>query len=273
MASEFNLIDSPTLDPPGTIVVIGTTPVGIEAALYGRYLGYNVTLIAGVDAWISPQLDPAATRRRLGPTFNDDWFSRHWLGDESIASRWGDAMPMLPDQCLSPLAIEAITAQQEGAAFVLPISMRQWVEEGLQAVLETDLLRGRCFPETFLQSIDLVEVSEDDDDDVDPQDAIPEGDDDDDSDIPPDFLLKLSGAVIGEGDTQQIQCECIIVADVPIGSVPLGFKLPTDYFYQITSAGERRAADELRAGWRQIATIYAELAGRSGLDLYRPRRL
>lgn len=272
MTSEFNLIDSPTLDPPGTIVVLGTTPVGIEAALYGRYLGYSVTLIAGVDAWKSPELDLTVTGRRVGPTFNNDWFSRHWLGDQSIASRWDDAMPMLPDQCLSPLAIEAITAQQEGAAFVLPISMRQWVEEGLQAILETDLLRGRCFADTFVQSIDQVEVGEDEEDDARPEGAMAD-DDDDDSDIPPDFLLTLSGAAIGENDAQLIQCECIIVADVPIASIPLGFELPTDYFYQITSAGERRAADELRAGWRQIATIYAELAGRSGLDLYRPRRL
>lgn len=271
MTSEFNLIDSPTLDPPGTIVVLGTTPVGIEAALYGRYLGYSVTLIAGVDAWISPQLDPTVATRRLGPTFNNDWLSRHWLGDQSIASRWDDAMPMLPDQCLSPLAIEAITAQQEGAAFVLPISMRQWVEEGLQAILETDLLRGRCFPDTFVQSIGLVEVG--DEDDADPNDGTNDDDENNDSDIPPDFLLTLSGAAIRDSDTQQIQCECIIVADVPIASIELGFELPADYFYQITSAGERRAADEVRAGWRQIATIYAELAGRSGLDLYRPRRL
>ena len=38
-----------TLDPPGTIVVVGAGALGIEAALYGRYLGYNVTLIEAQD--------------------------------------------------------------------------------------------------------------------------------------------------------------------------------------------------------------------------------
>lgn len=270
MTSDFNLVDSPTLDPPGTIVVLGTTPVGIEAALYGRYLGYNVTLIAGVDAWTSPRSDAAASGERIGPTFHGDWFSRHWLGDQSITSRWDDAMPMLPDQCLSPLAIEAITAQREGAAFVLPSSMRQWIDDGLQAVLDTDLMRGRCFANTFVESIELADVGDEDEPDQD--DALQE-DEEEGHDVPPDFLLSLSGAAIGKDDVQQIQCECIIVADVPIESVRFGFDLPTDYFYKITSADEGRAADELRAGWRQIAAIYAELAGRSELDLYRPRRL
>lgn len=271
MTSDFNLIDSPTLDPPGTIVVLGTTPVGIEAALYGRYLGYNVTLIAGVDVWRSPQFGPDTTDGRVGPTFNNDWFSNRWLGDQSVASRWDDPMPMLPDQCLSSLSIQAITAQQEGAAIVLPITMRQWVEEGLQAVLETDLLRGRWFANTFVESIDLAEVH--DDEDRSNQDDATQDEEDADGDIPPDFVLTLSGKAIGNNEAKRIQCECVIVADVPIESIPLGFELPTDYFYKIQSAGEQRAADELRAGWRQIATIYAELAGRSGLDLYRPRRL
>jgi len=36
--------DSLTLDPPGAIAVVGAGPLGIEAALYGRYLGYDVKL-------------------------------------------------------------------------------------------------------------------------------------------------------------------------------------------------------------------------------------
>ncbi len=266
MASDFTAADLPTLDPPGTIVVIGTTPVGIEAALYGRYLGYNVTLVAGVDAWA---WTADIQHPRIGPTFDRDWFARHWLGDQSIASRWDDAMPMLPDQSLSPLAIEAIMAQREDAALVLPITMRQWIEDGLQSVLETDLLRGRCFANTFVDSIELVGVTDEDDDEIGDAPQTQE----DDSDIPPDFLLTLSGEAIGENTSRQLQCECVIVADLPIESLRLDFELPADYFYRIESTGQTEAADELRAGWRKIAEIYSQLAGRAELDLYRPRRL
>ncbi|EMI22110.1 Pyridine nucleotide-disulfide oxidoreductase, NAD-binding region domain protein [Rhodopirellula maiorica SM1] len=34
-----------TLDPPGSIAIVGAGPLGVEAALYGRFLGYNVSLI------------------------------------------------------------------------------------------------------------------------------------------------------------------------------------------------------------------------------------
>ena len=37
--------DATTLDPPGSIAVVGAGALGIEAALYGRFLGYDVTLI------------------------------------------------------------------------------------------------------------------------------------------------------------------------------------------------------------------------------------
>lgn len=265
MIPDSDFDDASTLDPPGTIVVLGTTAVGIEAALYGRYLGYNVRLIAGVDTWTSQRPDAGTPSGRIGPTLNDDWFARHWLGDHSIASRWDDSTPMLPAQSLSPLAIEAITAQQEGVATILPVSMRQWVEDGLRAVLETDLLSGRCFLNTFVDSIELAEVIDDE--------ASGGESPGDDEDIPPDFLLTLSGESLGERESHQLQCECILVADVSIDSVQLDFELPADYFYQITSTDQPNAADELRAGWQQIAKIYARLAGRSELDLYRPRRL
>ncbi|TWT73094.1 hypothetical protein [Allorhodopirellula solitaria] len=259
--------DLPTLDPPGSIVVLGTTPVGVEAALYGRFLGYNVTLIAAVDAWTSERPDAG----RIGPTFQDDWFARHWLGEQSIASRWDDAMPMMPDQCLSPLATEAIAAQRDEEASALPISMRQWIQDGLQAILETDLLRGRCFADTFVESMALADVSVD-------EEGASEADsnggaDESDDEIPPDFVLTLRGEPIGKDGNGSLQCECIIVADVPLDSTEREFDLPADYFFEIASADHSRADDEIRAGWRRITEIYAQLAGRAELDLYRPRRL
>jgi len=271
-----------TLDPPGAIVVVGTTPIGIEAALYGRCLGYDVTLIAGADAWANRGETNPATRR-IGPTFQNDWFTRFWLNGQTIAERYDDAMPMMPDRCLSPLALSAITAQRDDTESTLPITMRQWIEDALLAVVETDLLRGRVFPNTFVDSMKLVPVLDEEQQPNDssrerelPDDALESGDQEDDDDIPPDFLLSLRGDPIDaddETDNPSLRCECVIVADVPIDAGQLGFALPVDYFFRLESSSCPDAADELRSGWQQITRVFAGLAGRDELDLYRPRRV
>ncbi|MCM2370505.1 hypothetical protein [Aporhodopirellula aestuarii] len=252
-----------TLDPPGTIAVVGTTHVGIETALYGRYLGYDVKLLAGADTW-APRSSQATSLHRIGPTFSGDWFARHWLGEQSIDERWSDPIPMMPDRCLSPLALSAIAAQREDVPAALPVTMQEWIESGLQSLVETDLLRGRVHANTFVDSIELAAVLEDDE---------PSEDEEDDGDIPPDFLLKLRGEAIGDDESNELRCECVIIADLPPECCRLEFDPPAEYFYRISSADHADAAEELRAGWQQIARIYAELAGRSDLDLYRPLRV
>ena len=92
--------DPITLDPPGSIAVVGAGVLGIEAALYGRFLGYDVTIIEAVAV--------AHAMRDL----------------QSLP------LPMLPDRCLSPLAVAALQAQRshpsEGdnrAQTVLPLDV------------------------------------------------------------------------------------------------------------------------------------------------------
>ncbi len=41
----MNLKYDPEIDPPATIAVIGGGPIGIEAALYGRFLGYSMLVL------------------------------------------------------------------------------------------------------------------------------------------------------------------------------------------------------------------------------------
>jgi len=266
-AMEPSALELPTLDPPGTIVVLGTTAIGIEAALYGRYLGYDVTLISAADVWQPrPFVDPDF--QRIGPTFHNDWFENHWLKSDELVARWDDPLPMMPDRCLSPLAFSAIEAQQQERLRPLPSTMRQWIEDGLHEVLQTDLLRGRVFVDSFVESIDLVAVEDDQDDSADGFE-----------DLPPDFWLTLGGTPLGEQDDHDgnhLRCECIIVADVPARGWKRSFDLPADYYFELRqdhAAESSDAADYLRSGWRQIAAVYASLAGRSDLDLYRPRRV
>lgn len=258
MSEEMN---DNTLDPPGSIAVLGTTPIGIEAALYGRSLGYDVRLFAGLDRWLTPQC-AREDCRRIGPTFHNDWFANEWLRDLAVPDKYEEALPMMPDRCLSSLACSAIVAQREDALRVLPSTMRQWIEDGLWQITQTDLLRKRTFVETFVDSIVLVPVDVDDNPD--------------DEELPPDFRLHLSGKPMDEEFESYFDCECVIVAGLPVDEFQLSFELPSDYLFiigQETEPAITGAAEYLREGYREIASVFAQLAGRAELDLYRPMRL
>jgi len=254
---EFD--DPMTLDPPGRIAVIGAGVLGLEAALYGRFLGYDVVV-----------------------------FERGEVG-QSLRARVAEPLPVFPSGCLSPLAWSAIIAQH-GAAGAdpdrpLPMTIGQWLDEGLDRLARTDLLRGRVWTGQALIGIDLV--------DVDLADEAAAGNDDTEAgdedyeevvgDVPPDFRLTLDPG----GEVGSLDFEAIILA---IGDCPpeeiAGIEacLASPYFFRIgdrvegdgvASGGvdERSPDARLRSGWRQIVRIYASLGGRTSLDLYRPRRL
>ena len=121
--------DAMTLDPPGSIAVIGAGPLGIEAALYGRFLGYEVTL-----------------------------FEAEAIAN-SVRDQLDAPLPMLPGRCLSPLALSAIRAQRgETDQQILPTTCGQWVSEGLEKLAETDLLRGRVRVRNRVSRIDSIPI-------------------------------------------------------------------------------------------------------------------
>ena len=277
--------DSLTLDPPGTIAIVGAGPLGIEAALYARYLGYDVVLI---------EADSPAS---------------------SLADCHDQPLPMLPDRCLSPLAISALEAQSVGSGpLTLPVTIGQWVNEALVPLTQSDLLRGRLRAPCRVTRIDQIPV----DVESDPADA-----NDDESEIPPDFRLTLScrSEQTGSGQTAKrekgvrpllpgtgpsgaphqrgrtpfspeqistLDVEAVILATGQAGEIERTFDLPTDYFFQIGKAGDDSFAlqgtapggetqipnqeQQLREGRRQIVGIFAQLSGNPQLDLYRPRR-
>lgn len=253
-----------TLDPPGSIAVIGAGPLGIEAALYGRYLGYDVTLFE---------------RQRAAD---------HWR------SRAAEPLPLPSSRCWSPLAAAALEAQYpERFPAQGPLTIGQWVDQGLVDLLETDLLRGRLRAPAEVTRIDLAERvaadqgaaadrKTDSGQSVDPVGAATaEPSAAEEESPPPDFRLTVRVPTDPEADggrpaeTAEITAdfEAVIVA-VGVGETPdYGFAIPTDYLFRV---GERELSDteaSLREGFRQIVAIYAGLGGRSDLDLYRPRRI
>jgi hypothetical protein len=224
--------DAITLDPPGTIAVVGAGALGIEAALYGRYLGYNVTLIE------------AAT-----------------IG-HSIMDQRELPLPMLPGRCLSPLALAALKAQQHDRGDqddltdpLLPMTYGQWIEDVLVPLTETDLLNGRLRLHRRVTRIVTIPV----------QPSEEETDQ-----IPPDFQLSLLDQ---QGQTETLEAEAVILAIGSSCDIPLGFDPPVPFFHRIAATSTGRAEEDFLRGLREIVAIFALLAGRSGLDLYRPRRV
>ncbi|PAY16932.1 hypothetical protein CKO51_23890 [Rhodopirellula sp. SM50] len=140
-----------TLEPPGSIAVIGAGPLGIEAALYGRFLGYDVTLFEAVGV------------------------------AHSIAEKRDEPIPMMPDRCVSPLARGALEAQAGDAdPQPLPLSIGEWIDRVWLPLTETDLLRGRLRCPVRVTAMGLEASGAED------EAAEETGDDDD---VPPDFQL------------------------------------------------------------------------------------
>jgi hypothetical protein len=261
-----------TLDPPGRIAVVGAGPLGLEAALYGRFLGYDITV-----------------------------FERGDVG-QSLRDCIDQPLPMLPSACLSPLAWSAINAQLGSGELALPetlpLTVGQWLRDGLQRLVKTDLLRGRIRTGHEVVGIELIEVATDDhasDDaraDSDGADDVRADDGDaamhqDDTyvegDVPPDFRLIVNRTEAHENGDGRTDFEAVVwatgAADVKsIAGIDRCQDSP--YFFTIGQSAitpavntDVSAALALRTGWKDIVRIFAALGGRAELDLYRPIRL
>lgn len=222
--------DAATLDPPGSIAVIGAGPLGIEAALYGRFLGYNVTLIEAVSV--------ASSHRSLE--------------DEPL--------PMLPDRCLSPLAFSAVEAQAPDTIRRLPMTYAQWIGEVLEPLTQTDLMKDRLRCPARVTRIETVAIEPEDGDD--PNDL---------AGIPPDYRITTTDAY---GKTQTLDVEAVILATGATHGIELAFETPADYWFAIdpSAPADKLSEEAFWTGLKQIVSVYAGLAGRDDLDLYRPRR-
>ncbi|WP_182868463.1 hypothetical protein [Stieleria mannarensis] len=144
--------DTATLEPPGSIAVIGAGPLGIEAALYGRFLGYNVTLFEAVEV------------------------------AHSMADGRDQPIPMMPDRCLSPLAKGALEAQAgDDEPKSLPLSIGEWIDRVWLPLTQTDLLRDRLRCPARVSAMELVSPQTDGGEDS-----------DEENDVPPDFRLRLA---------------------------------------------------------------------------------
>lgn len=220
-----------TLDPPGSIAIVGAGTHGIEAGLYGRFLGYDVTV-----------LEKGVVGQNMLQTSIED-------------------LTVLPDQCLSSLALSAVTAQHaaknpSAPPLTLPTTVSEWVHLGLVPLSESDLLRGRVRTGKYVTKVDPLHVE--------PDDAS-----EDISGFPADFQLTHIDA---DGIIKTLRVEAVIIATGEDCDIQFGFPLPFPYLFRIDPSAST-GSDGMLASRRRIVEIYSQLAGRDDLDLYRPRRV
>lgn len=220
-----------TLDPPGTIAIVGAGTHGLEAGLYGRFLGYDVSIL-----------------------------ERGTIGNNMRTESDADLI-VLPDQCLSPLAISAVSTQHaaENPGSIPrthPTTVLAWIEDGLIPLSESDLLRGRIKTNHLVTHIETVPIEL-------------ENESEDASEYSPDFRLHF---INSDGAKDTLRVEAVLIATGSQCDIEFMFPLPCSYLHYIAATSPQDAAG-LLDGRRQIVDIYSQLAGREDLDLYRPPRV
>jgi hypothetical protein len=125
------------LEPPAMLAILGATPLGVEAALYGRFLGYKAALLDEGTAL-------AELRQR---------------GAEPLGGPFREHS--------SPLGLAALAAQNPDDAAPDPAAMlsaQRWVEAYLAPLLASDLLAESLREQTQIVSVERVEPEWDESD-------------------------------------------------------------------------------------------------------------
>lgn len=262
-----------TLDPPGRIGIFGSGPLALEAALYGRFLGYEVTVING------------------GQTC------------DYLQTIEETPISLLPSRALSVLAWSAIHAQDpdslDSFSNMQVSTVKDWLNAGPRKLIETDLLQDRILTGHRVSKIEFVEASifEESidttqrestgtaDNEKWPDKTATKDDNDDfeiDGDVPPDFRVHLkvvtsdrSGPKTNDTtlDFEAVLWSQLETDDSAVSGLNACSLSP--YFFtleDITISDLGQLEERLVKGYGAIVKIYAQLMGRSSLDLYRPFR-
>lgn len=121
------------LDPPALIGIIGAGPIGIEAALYARFLGYEVII----------------------------WEAADTVGNDSASAD----DELVYGECVTPLGINALSAQSDSFQTLdndASIPAQQWMDEYVLPLSRTDLIKKKFKTGATISSI--VEIEEADSD-------------------------------------------------------------------------------------------------------------
>lgn len=257
-------------ESPGRIAIIGAGPVGLEAALYGRFLGYDVNVYEALA--VAHQLTvPDALEM---PTFSE---------------------------CTSPLGWAAIIAQNDSEPPELTTqpTPAEWLAVYGHPLATSDLLRGRIHMPCRVVGVSRQPM--DDSSNLEPDPSVVEtnlSDDERTDDAPPSPGFQFQLDIEQDGETRKEFAEIVIDASgnagtelrldgieltwdatqCPVGVPPWEVEsatlddeivLPTFGFFIV---GRKRYGDRsgftLPGGQHQIAQLFRHLGDRANLDLY-----
>jgi cation diffusion facilitator CzcD-associated flavoprotein CzcO len=121
------------VDTPATIAILGAGPIGLEAALYARYLGYDVTLLESAN-----HVAPSARWGHV-PMFTPFGENHSPLGLAAVQMHHGEYVPPRNDDYL--------TGEEWYQRYLLPLSQTDLLADHLRmrrhvkAVTKTELLK------------------------------------------------------------------------------------------------------------------------------------
>lgn len=222
-----------TLDPPGTIAILGGGPLGLEAALYGRYLGYDVQLFEA---------------------------------GQICQSLRGDAHAPVPSQYTTALGLAALAAQKGlgGTRAELAIKTQgEWITDYFERLAQCDLLADRVH--TWSEVLEVTDAPLLDDEGDGSLDDNAQSDDDDEAPIPPDFLVHYKTLA---GERQEDRFEAIIDARGLNARPSLidQWPVPRSYYFPLGRLADPHT--DFPKGLEQLRCIFAQLWGRADLDVY-----
>jgi hypothetical protein len=235
------------LDTPATVAVIGAGPLGLEAALYGRYLGYTVAIYERDHVAAGPR---AMSRARMLSPFVAN---RSALGLAALAAQDPDWQPPGDDALL--------TCGEYAGRYLLPLAASDLLDgsihEGARVLaVAADHTAQRVEPVSDAADEGVGDADEEDLDDE--SLVVADGGEEED---PPPFRLLLEDA---EGE-RTVMADAVIDAtglSEPLGLGPGG----------IPAIGERKSAahlfrgvpdalgrDRARFAGRRVLVVGAEL--------------
>ena len=126
-----------TLEPPGTIAVLGGGPLAIETALFARYLGFSVSL---------------------------------YSTDLLVAQLHKFPENTTPTLLASPLGLASLAAQRGLGGTMVELDCPDygtWINQYFRPLAEVDFLKGAIHSQVRLDRINLAQVEDDADADED----------------------------------------------------------------------------------------------------------
>lgn len=241
------------LDTPATVAVIGAGPLGLEAALYTRFLGYAVVLLERgrvAERWRSGSHELLAAP-----------FAMH-------RSTLGLAALRAQDESYEPLADDHVPTAAE------------WISSYLDPLAKSDLVVDGLRVRTEVASVAVRRVEQDGE-----QEAAEVPEDDTQYEEGPEFEFELQ---LCDADGQRMR-ECVDAVIDTTGSdaiesrvlpdvsgpdaadlATVGVKCPSPHWYRMQSSSQ--CQDKTAAyisGLDQIRAIFADIGGRADLDLYK----